>query len=80
MRIVISSRPPKPLARPQYDQRAPCWGREKPRPPASGAKARINAFWAFLRSKAIRDVGDWFQKRKGPAEAGQRLILEGKSR
>jgi hypothetical protein len=80
MRIVIECGPPASSTSPTSPKRRMLGGEEKPRPPASGAKARINAFWVFLRSKAIRDVRDWFQKRKGPAEAGQGLILEGKSR
>jgi hypothetical protein len=55
---------------------APCWSREKPRPPASGAEARINAFWTFLRSKAIPDA--WIgSRKKSPAEAGPSVLRKG---
>jgi len=73
MRIVISVRPPRPLARPQYQQSAPCWDRKKPR-----------LWWAGLRitrdirgSQTLASAAGQFRarglvpERKAPPKRGQ---------
>ena len=72
-RIVISVRPPRPLARPQYHQSAPCWDRKKPR-----------LWWAGLRitrdirgSQTLASAAGQFRarglvpERKAPPKRGQ---------
>jgi hypothetical protein len=69
----INERPPRPLARPQYQQSAPCWDRKKPR-----------LWWAGLRitrdirgSQTLASAAGQFRarglvpERKAPPKRGQ---------